>query len=446
MIPKNATEPALAKQTYVAVTRPKKKSRDFSDRSLLASNSSLHNSSGRNRKSKNISLVQGEIILAIPRGFSHLEIVRLGKKILANPRIQKLLEKSNPLAPSKKKTKSCKIKNSNHKASNSVHSLEKVVEEDEEDSLLGASPMKKTSYWLSKPGSLDAFLDTTANGSSRNGDKRDDHESADKGRRSSHYSAGFLSPGSATSSQHLLDAYLSDSSLRKRRAIKARKQREQQQRKLEAGFASPTMSSVRNNRYPDGSSVASQGTESTAACSGLGDYDQRVAAAAKNALGPMHHHHRVGGGDNSSVVTDASHSTCWSNHSTASQQQRRVHRYGSTSSFASLGTSTRSRTVTDNTAARFLVQRRNKNLRMKKRLVSVAKLVAALLLTMAVRFYLDPNGYSALMKARRTDSDDEDSSRFHNQPLGILGALQLLLFFNLLVKLQGALDEGFRSC
>ena len=98
----------MAKQRYVAITRPKKKSPDYADRSLLASTATSRQKNKLGCK-PNIGLVQGEIILAIPEAYHHSEIVRLGKKILANPRIQKLLEKSNPLSlPKKKSSRSSK--------------------------------------------------------------------------------------------------------------------------------------------------------------------------------------------------------------------------------------------------------------------------------------------------------------------------------------------------
>jgi hypothetical protein len=42
-----------------------------------------------------VGLQQGEVVVALPQGFSHLELVRLAKKILSNSRIQGLLERSS---------------------------------------------------------------------------------------------------------------------------------------------------------------------------------------------------------------------------------------------------------------------------------------------------------------------------------------------------------------
>jgi hypothetical protein len=90
MIPGNATEAVLASQSYIGITRPRKRSPDFCDRTLtvsdpLTSSSNYHS----------IGLEAGEIVIALPKGFSHYELVRLAKKILSNERIQSLLERSS---------------------------------------------------------------------------------------------------------------------------------------------------------------------------------------------------------------------------------------------------------------------------------------------------------------------------------------------------------------
>ena len=87
MIPKNATEPALSNQSYTGITRPKKRSPDFMERSVFASEGDLPR--------EHIGLEHGEVVLAIPKGYEHVELVRLAKKILANKRIKELLERAN---------------------------------------------------------------------------------------------------------------------------------------------------------------------------------------------------------------------------------------------------------------------------------------------------------------------------------------------------------------
>jgi hypothetical protein len=87
LIPCNATEPSLGSQKYQGLTRPKRNGDEFRDLSMLAS--SAENSAGISR---------GEILIAIPDGYSAKHVVLLGKQILANPRIQRLLERASPLA------------------------------------------------------------------------------------------------------------------------------------------------------------------------------------------------------------------------------------------------------------------------------------------------------------------------------------------------------------
>lgn len=88
MIPKNATEPALASQAYIGITRPKRRAEPVTDLKRLASNS-IFNAQGT------AGIGQGEIILAIPSHSSASQIVGLSKQILASSQIQKLIAKSN---------------------------------------------------------------------------------------------------------------------------------------------------------------------------------------------------------------------------------------------------------------------------------------------------------------------------------------------------------------
>lgn len=101
MIPKNATEKALAEQAYVGITRPHRSSVPIHNLNLLASNSV-------STAAPSANIVQGEIILAIPAHASSKKIVALAKQILANAQIQKLMnkKKASKSASSKKKTSS----------------------------------------------------------------------------------------------------------------------------------------------------------------------------------------------------------------------------------------------------------------------------------------------------------------------------------------------------
>lgn len=95
MLPHNATEPALSTQPYVGLTRPKKRSADYMAPNVWAS---------RSQARPSMALCNGEVAVALPQGYTHNEIVRLAKKILANSKIQKLVERSQEESrPSSKK-------------------------------------------------------------------------------------------------------------------------------------------------------------------------------------------------------------------------------------------------------------------------------------------------------------------------------------------------------
>ena len=86
MIPKNATEQALATQSYVGITRPKRRADPVTDLQILASNS-VFNVAGN----PTAAIESGEIIVAIPALTSTKDIVVLSKQILASAHIQKLI-------------------------------------------------------------------------------------------------------------------------------------------------------------------------------------------------------------------------------------------------------------------------------------------------------------------------------------------------------------------
>jgi len=127
MIPDNATEPALGTQTYTGLCRPKTEE-EIVNHELLASES--RTSTGVN--SAKITL--GEILVAIPEGYTGPEVAVLAKQILANPKIVKLLKRSDPLAPKKSRRSSRRSKRPSTRRSRSkehVDIMEKFDETDE---------------------------------------------------------------------------------------------------------------------------------------------------------------------------------------------------------------------------------------------------------------------------------------------------------------------------
>jgi len=124
MIPDNATEAALGSQKYIGLCRPKTQE-ELLDHELLASEVRPGVPSAK------ISL--GEILVAIPDGFTGAQVATLSKQILANPKIVKLLKRADPLAPKRKKHRHRSHRSSRRSSSReAVHVLEKHEEEEQE--------------------------------------------------------------------------------------------------------------------------------------------------------------------------------------------------------------------------------------------------------------------------------------------------------------------------
>jgi hypothetical protein len=128
MIPDNATEQALGSQDYIGLCRPKTQE-ELLDQELLASEA---------RTGVESALITlGEILVAIPQGFTGPDVAALSKQILANPKIVKLLKRADPLAPKKHRSSRRHHRHSSSRRSSSreaVHVLEKHDEEEEGES------------------------------------------------------------------------------------------------------------------------------------------------------------------------------------------------------------------------------------------------------------------------------------------------------------------------
>lgn len=85
LIPANATEKALGAQKYIGLVRPRRRSKEYTNMSVMASGSGSRESMG---------IKQGEILIAIPETFAARYMIGISKQILSNPRIRTLLEKS----------------------------------------------------------------------------------------------------------------------------------------------------------------------------------------------------------------------------------------------------------------------------------------------------------------------------------------------------------------
>ena len=121
-IPENATEEALGCQEYIGLCRP-------GDQSVLLDMEILASEGRPGLESAKITL--GEILVAIPRGYQGPDVAALSKQILGNPKIVKLLKRSDPLAP-KRKRRHRHHRSRRSSSRNSVQVLESHDETDEE--------------------------------------------------------------------------------------------------------------------------------------------------------------------------------------------------------------------------------------------------------------------------------------------------------------------------
>lgn len=97
LIPNNATEQLLGHQAYVGLCRPNSEGSAASiltDLDLMASGAVDGGSA---------NIYRGEILVAIPEGYSGEQCQRYAKPILANQEFSKLLARSDPLAPNTEK-------------------------------------------------------------------------------------------------------------------------------------------------------------------------------------------------------------------------------------------------------------------------------------------------------------------------------------------------------
>jgi hypothetical protein len=123
MIPENATEAALGSQVYCGLCRPKTKE-EILDMDLLASESHTGVISAK--------ITLGEILVAIPEGYTGADVSVLAKQILSNPKIVKLLKRADPLAPKKSRRSSKRHRSSRRSHSKEhVEVMERFDEEDE---------------------------------------------------------------------------------------------------------------------------------------------------------------------------------------------------------------------------------------------------------------------------------------------------------------------------
>mmetsp|Transcript_9621 Transcript_9621/g.22583 ORF Transcript_9621/g.22583 Transcript_9621/m.22583 type:complete len:546 (-) Transcript_9621:64-1701(-) len=131
MIPENATEKALGSQKYIGLCRPKTEE-ELIDLDILASETSSGVVSAK--------ITLGEILVAMPKGYSGTKVAALSKQILSNPKIVKLLKRADPLAP--KKRRSRKHRSNRNIRSNSREHVDVLEKHDEAEEIKVESEQK----------------------------------------------------------------------------------------------------------------------------------------------------------------------------------------------------------------------------------------------------------------------------------------------------------------
>lgn len=134
MIPGNASEPALGSLSYIGLCRPKD-GIEITEMQLMASGSHCKMSCAR--------IVLGEILVAIPAGYSGEQCAKLAVPILKNQRIQSLLKRSDPLGMKRKSSRPHRHSRSGRRRSGSSHSSSSRVETVKEDPEGEDSPQVK---------------------------------------------------------------------------------------------------------------------------------------------------------------------------------------------------------------------------------------------------------------------------------------------------------------
>ena len=104
MIPRNATEQVLVNQRYSGLVRPRPGAKPWTDKTQLASVMTSTNSN----QHPSALIVSGEILIAIPYEYATKYVCRLGRQILANERIQSLLDNIDTSQPSSESNENSK--------------------------------------------------------------------------------------------------------------------------------------------------------------------------------------------------------------------------------------------------------------------------------------------------------------------------------------------------
>lgn len=171
MIPENATEPALGSQKYTGLCRPKTQE-EIVDHELLASEPRA------NTVVDSAKITMGEILVAIPDGYTGADVAVLAKQILSNPKIVKLLKRSDPLAP--KRSRRSSRRGQPPRRSRSKEHVDVMEKFDEEDEMKQEQEMKEQEQRMKKAMEHAAQEAAAANAQIPTKSKTDIHRNIDQ--------------------------------------------------------------------------------------------------------------------------------------------------------------------------------------------------------------------------------------------------------------------------
>eukprot|EP00543_Licmophora_paradoxa_P008918 CAMPEP_0202457738 /NCGR_PEP_ID=MMETSP1360-20130828/14676_1 /ASSEMBLY_ACC=CAM_ASM_000848 /TAXON_ID=515479 /ORGANISM="Licmophora paradoxa, Strain CCMP2313" /LENGTH=618 /DNA_ID=CAMNT_0049077897 /DNA_START=65 /DNA_END=1918 /DNA_ORIENTATION=+ len=141
-IPVNATEPALGIQVYNGLCRPQDTAGRLLPLNWMASSGSTGKISAR--------ILRGEILVAVPRGYSGELCAKLSKPILEHKRLSKLLLKKDPLGAPKSRRRKRKSKPKS--------TVTTVLEEADERSTTSSTATPAAGSTGSSPSALKAMM------------------------------------------------------------------------------------------------------------------------------------------------------------------------------------------------------------------------------------------------------------------------------------------------
>lgn len=499
MIPPHATEPILAAQNYVGLTRPKKRAPDWCDESLPASYSAKMNG-------HSAGFEDGNVVVALPSGYAHAELVRLAKKILSNDRIRSLLERSTLSSSGRsaatkrhsierprhskhrhheRTTTTTDREDPHHRSSSSPSSSESPSSSGSDDTeprrrALSPTPLTSGHVAASRAAYEAGIQRAVAHASRANAAvvrpvpaKIKTAQDASKTRRtvdaptastpSSSTTATNVEPPSAQlptpePSSSSSSATASVSSTSQSTATTSALRRRDHHATFQEAFAavaSPSLSRTRSMRRPRLSHHTTEATqpqqppflEPSSSSTSVASSVSSLSAVQRARNSP---HKKPIFKDTPKSLLDSEASDAASGDGSAHSQwsRRRTGQQQGTTTSASLPRLPHRRSFAPLSLSHSRASvhpARSKRPRSAAAAASFGRAAALLALTMVIRYYTDPHGYAASQLLHHREQHTGwavDPLETYDRPLGLLGGLQLFLLLHLLLKFQQGYPGG----